>query len=195
VAEAKKLMVAAGYNAAVPIDYYTLPSAGEIPEGDQLVIDSLQQSGLFAVNVVRSANTVAHRNCRSLGQCDGIVQSSTSEDVDHVIYRDYHSAGNTEGEQAYPDPRIDAAAEKQRRELDPVKRIEFLKEFQMVAAELMPAVPFIHQYTTFSFRWPWLRNYTVGYNQGAGMPEGWPTPGGHLHWLDPDMPNRERGAT
>ena len=105
---------------------------------------------------------MAHRDCRSLGQCDGLVQSSTSEDADHVIYRDYHSQGNTEGEQAYPDPRIDRVAEAQRRELDVKKRIEYLKEFQMLAAELMPDVPFVHQYTTFRFRWPWLHNINWG---------------------------------
>jgi ABC-type transport system substrate-binding protein len=195
VAEARKLMQAAGFDQAVPVDYHVLPEAGEVPEEQQLVIDSLNQSGLFAVNTIRSANTVAHRNCRSLGQCDGLVQSGVSEDADHIIYRDYHSQGNTEGEQAYPDPRIDAVAEAQRRELDPARRIEYLKEFQRVAAELMPTIPFIHDYTTFVFRWPWLHNYTHGWTQGEGMPTGRPVLGGHLQWLDPNMPNRNSGAT
>jgi peptide/nickel transport system substrate-binding protein len=195
VTRARQLLQASGFNNPIPLDYYVLPSGGEVPEQDQLVIDSMSQSGLWQINTVRSANTVAHRNCRSLGQCDGLVQSSTSEDVDHVIYRDYHSAGNTEGEQAYPDPRIDAAAEAQRRELDPAKRIEYIKEFQRVAAELMPTIPYIHDFTSFAFRWPWVHNYTHGWNQGAGMPNGRPVIGGHLQWLDSAMPNRDRGAT
>jgi peptide/nickel transport system substrate-binding protein len=195
VAEAKKLMVAAGFNDAVDIDYHVLPSGdGVVPEQDQLVIDSLNQSGLFRVTTVRSVNTVAHRNCRSLGQCDGLVQSSTSEDADFIIYRDYHSLGNTEGEQAYPDPRIDRVAEAQRKEMDVPKRMELLKEFQMIAAELMPAIPYIHQYTSFRFRWPWLHNVNYG-SAGGGLPEGRPVLGGHLHWLDANMPNRERGAS
>jgi ABC-type transport system substrate-binding protein len=195
VAEAKKLMTAAGFTSAVPVDYHVLPEAGEIPEEQQLVVDSLLQSGLFAVNTIRSANTVAHRNCRSLGQCDGLVQSGVSEDADHIIYRDYHSQGNTEGEQAYPDPRIDAVAEAQRKELDPAKRIEYLKDFQRIAAELMPAIPFIHDFTIFSFRWPWLHNYTHGWHQSAGMPAGRPVLGGHLQWLDENMPDRDKGAS
>jgi peptide/nickel transport system substrate-binding protein len=192
IAEAKKLINAAGHQTPIDIDYTTLPSSdGVIPEQDQLVIDSLQQSGNFKVNVIRSINTVVHRTCRSLGQCDGLVQSSTSEDADYIIYRDYHSAGNLEGEQAYPDPRIDAAAEAQRRELDPAKRIEYLKEFQMVAAELMPAIPYIHQFTNFYFRWPWLHNTNYA-STGEGTPTGQPVLGGHLQWLDPSMPNRDR---
>jgi peptide/nickel transport system substrate-binding protein len=192
-AAAKQLMVAAGHNQAVPIDYYVLPSGGEIPEQDQLVIDSLNQSGNFAVNVIRSINSVEHRNCRSLGRCDGIVQTSVSEEADYVIYRDFHSQGNTEGEQAYPDPRIDRVAEAQRKELDVAKRIEHLKEFQMIAAELIPVLPWIHQYTSFRFRWPWLHN--SNYGDAGSPPEGRPIPGGHLQWLDAEMPRRNTGAS
>jgi peptide/nickel transport system substrate-binding protein len=195
-AEAKKLTAAAGFTNAIDIDYYVLPAGGgQIPEEDQLTIDRLQASGVFKVNVIRSQNTVVHRQCRSLGQCDGLVQSSTSEDVDHVIFRDYHSEGNTEGEQAYPDPRVDKVAEAQRKEMDPVKRIEYLKEFQKLAAETMPAIPYVHQYTTFSFRWPWLHNINYGMPEIEGVADGRPIWGGHLQWLDKDMPNREKGAS
>jgi peptide/nickel transport system substrate-binding protein len=189
VAEAKKLMEAAGFSGPVDIDYWVLPAAGVVPEQDSLVEDSLKRSGLFNVKEIQSANTVAHRECRSLGRCDGLVQSSSSRDPDGVIYRDYHSQGNTEGEQAYPDPRIDAIAEAQRKELDPQKRIQLLKDFQMLAGELMPAIPYIHDFTTYSFRWPWVHNINHG-----SVNSGRPTAGGHLQWLDKDMPNRERGA-
>jgi ABC-type transport system substrate-binding protein len=196
IAEAKKLVEAAGVPMPIDVDYHVLPGGGgAVPEEDQLTIDRLQASGVFKVNVQRSQNTVAHRECRSLGKCDGLVQSSTSEDADHVIYRDYHSLGNTEGDQAYPDPRIDRAAEAQRKEMDPAKRVQALKDFQMVAAELMPAIPYVHQYTTFSFRWPWLHNINRGMpGTGGTIPDGRPIAGGHLQWLDKDMPNRDRGA-
>ena len=199
-AEAKKLIAAAGITTPIDIDFYTLPVGGQAPESDQLTIDRLASSGNFKVNTIRSQNTVSHRECRSLGRCDGLVQSSTNEDADHVVYRDFHSLGNTEGEQAFPDPRIDRIAELQRREMDPDKRIEYLKEFQRLAAELMPTIPDIHQYTEFSFRWPWLHNTHVGgpdtgEASATGVPEGRPVAGGHLQWLDANMPGRERGAS
>jgi ABC-type transport system substrate-binding protein len=193
-AEAKKMLAAAGFTQPIDIQFWTLPAGGEIIEVDQLSIDSLGQSGNFKVEVIRSPNTVAHRNCRSLGQCDGIVQSSVSEDADYIIERDYLSYGNKEGEQAYPDPRIDRVAEAQRRELDPVKRIELLKEFQRIATELTPVIPYVHQYTQFRFRWPWLHNSAMGFTTSDALPEGRPVAGGHLQWLDKDMPNREKGA-
>jgi peptide/nickel transport system substrate-binding protein len=197
VAEAKKLMAAAGYTSPVDIDYYVLPgSDGVVSEEEQLVVDSLGAAGTFKLNIIRSANTVVHRNCRSLGQCDGIVSSGSGDDydADRAIFRDYHSLGNTGGSQAYPDPRIDRVADAQRRELDVQKRIDYIKEFQLLAAEIMPLVPFVHQYTTFRFRWPYVHNTAFGY-PGAGLPEGRPVWGSHKHWLDKDMPNRERGAS
>ena len=197
VAEAKKLTGAAGFSGPIDAQYWVLPNAqGVIPEEEQLVIDRLQAAGTFKLEVVRSPNTVAHRNCRSLGQCDGFVSSGTGDDydADRVIYRDYHSLGNTEGDQAYPDPRIDRVAEAQRTELDVEKRIGLIKEFQYLAAELMPVVPFVHQYTTFRFRWPWVHNGHYGLQPSDQLTEGRPVAGAHKQWLDKDMPNRERGA-
>ncbi|MPZ47906.1 MAG: hypothetical protein GEU75_01080 [Dehalococcoidia bacterium] len=195
VAEAKKLTTAAGFPNEIGIDYYVLPAGGVIPEVEQLITTSLGASGTFKVNVVRSANTVAHRDCRSLGHCDGLVESGNDVEADYVITADYYSKGNKSGEQAYPDPRIDAVAVAQRREMDPQKRIEYLKEFQRVVAELMPLVPYAHQYTELSFRWPWLHNVNRGEPPGNEIPEGRPISGGHLQWLDASMPNREKGAS
>jgi peptide/nickel transport system substrate-binding protein len=197
LAEAKKLLSAAGFNSAIDMDYTVLPGGGGVvPEVEQLAIDSLVASGNFKLNVIRSANTVVHRNCRSLGQCDGIVVSGGGDDydADRAIFRDYHSLGNTGGEQAYPDPRIDAVGEAQRREFDVAKRIQYIKDFQMLAAELFPLVPFEHQYTSFRFRWPYVHNHHTA-PIGAGMPAGRIVAGSHKQWLDSQMPNRERGAS
>jgi ABC-type transport system substrate-binding protein len=197
VAEAKKLMAAAGYSSAVDAQYYVLPdAAGKVEEEEQLAIDSLVASGTFKLDIVRSPNTVAHRNCRSLGQCDGFVSSGSGDDydADRVLYRDYHSQGNTGGEQAYPHPRIDRVAEAQRREFDVQKRIELIKEFQHLAAEIMPIVPFVHQYTTFRFRWPYVHNTHWGLQVAGELPEGRPVWGAHKQWLDKDMPNRDRAT-
>jgi len=99
--------------------------------------------------------------------------------ADRTIYRDFHSEGNTAGDQAFPDPRIDRVAEAQRREMDISKRIESLKEFQRIAGELMPVLPTIHQFTVFRFRWPWLHNSSFGYPIDSDLPpgnsrSGWP---------------------
>jgi ABC-type transport system substrate-binding protein len=82
LSEARKLTAAAGFSESVPIEYWVLPQAGVIPDEEQLVIDSLGASGIFSVEVVRSVNATAHRNCTSLGQCDGLSSAGGGTDYD-----------------------------------------------------------------------------------------------------------------
>lgn len=189
VAEAKKLTGAAGHAGLLDIQWTVLPEAGELPEQEGLAIDSLNKSGVFEVNVKTSANTVEHRECRSLGNCVGLAQSGIAEDPDYIL-RKYHSEGARPGaEIAYPNADIDRIADTYRLELDAQKRLALLKELQMVAAKHFPTVPFVHDFTSFSFRWPWLHNLNHGDLSGQGT-DGRPVWGGHVQWLDPDMPRR-----
>jgi peptide/nickel transport system substrate-binding protein len=184
--EAKKLATAAGFSEPIELNYWILPSGGELPETQQLTVDSLNQSGVFRMNVKLSPNTVAHRDCRSLGQCSGLVQSSISEHIEYVL-RDQHSAGpRPGGEPAYPNAEYDRLADQYRRELDPEKANGLLKDIQLVQAQHFTTIPFIHQYTSFGFRWPWLHNINYGHEGQDGRPI-W---GGHKQWLDADMPRR-----
>lgn len=204
-AEARKLTAAAGYNEAISLPFYVALEAGEIPDETQLVMDSIDKSGAFKLDTVRVPTAREHDRYRLEGLYDGLIpQSSSSDDADYFVMLDYHSQGRvgTRGlqHQAYPDPRMDALGEAQRREVDLEKRYGLLKDFQMLVAELMPAIPGRHQFTTFSFRWPWVHNLgfgtTSGNWSGASSPtKGMPVLGGHLHWLDKDMPNREQGAS
>jgi ABC-type transport system substrate-binding protein len=54
-------------------------------------------------------------------------------------------------------------------------------------AETMYQLPGRDAFTDFSFRWPWLHN--------ANYLPATPYLGGHLHWLDIEMPNREQGPS
>jgi ABC-type transport system substrate-binding protein len=195
VAEAKKLTAAAGHTSAIPLPYYVALSNGEIPEENLVVMDSMQASGVFNLQVERVPTAAEHNRYRIQGLYDGLIpQSSQNDDADYFIMRDYHTAGRPAPDrQAYPDPRIDALGDAQRKELDLEKRSQILKDFQMLAAELMPAIPGRHQFTTFAFRWPWVHNLAFGGNGGSPT-DGQPILGGHLQWLDPEMPGRNTGG-
>jgi hypothetical protein len=78
--------------------------------------------------------------------------------------------------------------------MDLEKRSQILKDFQILLAELMPAIPGRHQFTTFSFRWPWAHNLSFAGDNGSSPPTGQPVLGGQKIWLDPDMPNRNSGS-
>ena len=94
------------------------------------------------------------------------------------------------GPQAFPDQRLDDLAVKQRSELDVERRLNLLKDFQRLTAELMPTIPGRHLNTTLSFRWPWLHN--LAYGSSGSPPQGRPIGGGHLQWLDASMPDRDK---
>jgi peptide/nickel transport system substrate-binding protein len=197
-AEAKKLTAAAGHNGPIPVPFYAVLTQGEIPEADQLVIDSMSRTGTVALDITRVPTAAEHNKYRVNGLYDGLVpQSGSSDDADYFVFRDYHSQGNPNGRQAFPDPRIDQLGLAQRQELDLEKRRALLKEFQMFMAGWMATIPGRHLYTQFSFRWPWLRNNNYGTTYGnwvsqGSPPDGFPVQGGHLHWLDPEMPDRDR---
>jgi hypothetical protein len=82
---------------------------------------------------------------------------------------------------------MDQLAEAQRHELDFDRRVSLIQDFQLYQAQKFYIVPGRSLYTTFSFRWPWLHNSNYADNLGSS-----PDLGGHLQWLDPDMPNRDR---
>jgi ABC-type transport system substrate-binding protein len=190
IAEAKKLTAAAGFANVIDINFRVLPGGGgQVPEDNALTIDSLNKSGVFRVTAQTSTNTVDHRNCRSLRQCNGLVQSSLNDDLEYVM-REYHSQGpRPGGEPAYGSPAIDRIADAFRREMDPQKRIALIHELQREAAQFFPTVPFVHQYTEFDIRWPWLHNAQHGDTSVQGM-SGRPVWGGHRQWLSSDMPRR-----
>jgi ABC-type transport system substrate-binding protein len=184
VAEAKKLKSAAGQQDVIELPFYVDASGGTESQDDQLVMDSLNASGLFGLKVHRSSNSTEHRQYRSLGQMEGIAAESGSGeyDADYFLFEDYHSQGvpKTELPLPYIDPRMERIAEAQRREIDIERRYALLKEWQLLAAEIMPSVPGRDLYNIFWFRWPWLRNFNWG--ESSITPRrrtpalGWPSP-------------------
>jgi peptide/nickel transport system substrate-binding protein len=192
-AEAKKLTAAAGFSQPIEMRFFVLPAEGIVPETEQLVMDSLAAAGAFKLNPHFAQSETEQREYRTAGTTvDGLIaQSGSTGEADRFIFRDYHSQGNMpRGPQAFPDQRLDDLAVKQRSELDVEKRLQLLKDFQMLTAELMPTIPGRHLFTTLAFRWPWLHN--LAYGSTGSPPQGRPVAGGHLQWLSPDMPDRDR---
>jgi ABC-type transport system substrate-binding protein len=189
LAEAKRLTAAAGFANAIDLPFY-VNTQGTIPEENQLVIDALKQSGVFNLQVVQMSANDFRTNINVDGKYDGTQQESAASgnDIDYVLYRDYHSS--RVGGVAFPDPKIDALAEAQRREADYEKRIAIIKDIQKYLAQNMLMNPGRSLYTRFSFRWPWVHNLNYG-GETTGVARN-PDLGGYLQWLDANMPNRDR---
>ena len=194
--EALKLVKAAGFEAPIPMDYPIQLSGGEIAEENQLVLDSFKATGTFDLKVERVPGRQAGNKYRIEGRFDGLLGwHSTGTGIDYVVMRDMHKNGRVGSRglqnQAYPDARMDDLGDAQRGEMDPEKRLEILRDIQHLQAEIFQFIPSRHRFTTFSFRWPWVHNLGYGTN-GGSPPNGRAILGGHLHWLDETMPNRDR---
>jgi ABC-type transport system substrate-binding protein len=178
--EAKKLTAAAGYSG--PIDLPIYISGSELNDGDTLLFKYLDEGGIFKAERKFTPANEYRTTINVDGKYDGTQGQSgaSGNDIDYVMYRDYHSS--RVGGVAFPDAKVDAYAEAQRREPDYQKRIELIKEIQLYLAERFLMNPGRNTFTTFSFRWPWLHNSNYG--------DQTPYIGGHLQWLDADMPRR-----
>ncbi|MPZ48084.1 MAG: hypothetical protein GEU75_02020 [Dehalococcoidia bacterium] len=184
VAEAKKLTAAAGFSGPAEFNWMYNASSGSAPQEDQLMIDSINQSGVFRVKAIAEANRVQERNCRSLRQCNAMIRTSGSEyDMDYFMREQTYGAREG-GDPVYPNPALNSLADKFRQEIDFEKRVAIVKDYQKAQAEFFSMIPATHEYTVFTFRQPWLHNV------GNPVAEGYPYFGGHQQWLSQDMPRR-----
>jgi ABC-type transport system substrate-binding protein len=185
-AEAIKLRQAAGYADPIPLPYY-VSGTGNLSDAEQLVTDSLRTSGVWDLQINQVPTSVYRVNINIHAAYDGMQQQSCSagNGVDYVMFRDYHSKAGVVPPVVI-DPEVDRLAELQRKTIDIEQRNEVVKEIQRYWAKVMPLPPGRHRYTEFAFRWPWLHNSNYAENRQSN-----PDIGLHLHWLDPDMPNRE----
>jgi peptide/nickel transport system substrate-binding protein len=179
VAEAKKLMTAAGHSSAVPLDFYQNDAPRqELEELYTLMTDSWHKSGLFkltrkTVTNVEFSNEILTRS--NFGP--GIARPNPvgGTDPDAWMSRQLHKDCTAT---VWLDPKMDDIVERQRKEMDPVKRIEIFKEFQRFQAENFYTFPAEGIVGSFGFWWDWLRNSQ------------YPLTMVHKHWLAKDMPRR-----
>ena len=190
--EAKKLMAAAGFSEPIVLPYY-ISGTGALADAETLVVDGFGASGVFKLDIHRVPENEYRTTINVDGKYDGTQSESgaSGNDIDYVMFRDYHSS--RVGGVAFPDPKMDQLAEAQRKEPDFQRRVAAIKEIQNYLAQKMYMNPGRSLFTTFSFRWPWLHNtaYTgeVGVDGDIGRN---PELGGYLQWLDPAMPSRDK---
>jgi ABC-type transport system substrate-binding protein len=180
VAGAKQLLDAAGMGSGFDFDLFA--SAGNTSTPSQSVADSvnLYMEYYKKSNLVRPTlkwmtrqeffdSVVYYSDVKGLGN----QQGSSGNDVDYLLGLDYYS--KSVRLPPFVTPELDKIIEDQRREPDPVRRNERLKDFQRYCAANFPQLPGVGRWTAFRFEWDWLRNTNAL---------------GHQWWLAQDMPKR-----
>lgn len=179
VAEARKLIEAAGYTPPLEIDAFTSAGyTGQEADRLNLVVDQWHKSGLFKINLQRVPAQQWTMQYLVEFNYSGIIPASLhGGDMDYFLYNLYHSNGAQNG--PWSDARIDALIEAQRREMDVNRRNEIIKEFQRyIATKFYNLIPADGEIPTYTAQWPWVRNLSYSATDG------------HLWWLAPDMPRR-----
>jgi ABC-type transport system substrate-binding protein len=180
VAAAKQMLEAAGQGSGLDFDFYA--NAGQTTSPSQSVVDTVnlyldywKKSGLIRPSMNWMTRQEWFDRVVYLSDVKGLgnQQSSSGNDVDYLLGLDYYS--KSVRFPPFSSPQLDTIIEAQRREADPVRRAEKLKDFQRYCAEDFAQLPGQGRWTTFSFEWDWVRNTN---NLG------------HLWWLDPNMPRR-----
>jgi ABC-type transport system substrate-binding protein len=172
VAEAKKLLSAAGYANGVEADftYFTSGQYGsQWPRYHDIWKGMLEADGLFKLrtNIVDYQTVWLPKYLYSKGLFDGITLSLTTlfPDVDGYLFAMDHSRGQYI-RRPFPDEKMDQLIDGQRREFDRNRRVGLIKEYQRYAASKMYDSPVSGQALGFSLNWPWVGNAGV-YNSWA----------------------------
>ncbi len=171
IAEAKKLMEAAGFGSGIETDIAwiatgqygtTFPKQAEVFKG------MLEESGLFKLKQVNPDYQTDYVPNYYFGKGNfkgiAIAAITTYPEIDQFLVSYYHSTGARQkvafnGESM--DPELDTLIMNQRKELDANKRKTIIQDIQKRMADKMHVMPWPGQSPGFSLFWPWIGNAGV----------------------------------
>jgi peptide/nickel transport system substrate-binding protein len=183
LAEAKKLLAAAGYNGQeVPAAYISTSQYGTVfPNMCQIQVGFMNEAGIKTKIANPDYQTVWLNNYYyGKGNFEGIAvgADSTEADVGTFYFARSHPKGprfkgfSPDGSNpANGDPEMTKMIEDVRKEFDTEKRRDIAKRFQQYAAKSMYMVPFPGLAAPFVLRWPSIGNggvFIVGSQYGGG---------------------------
>jgi peptide/nickel transport system substrate-binding protein len=199
VAEAKKLLAAAGYAAGLDTVFHYPVGGWNIESDCQVFIGFLAEAGIKAEADTSAGFTVDYRPkfADSHGDFTGFSTRPVPQDLlpdpVEIAFTMYvpNKSTNFSGFMAdglsweAGDPKHTELLTKARQEFDEKKRIELLREFQRNEADSLYLVRWPGTATTFRLFWPAVRNVQVWRNEL--ITGGEPQPMGSLAtlWLDP----------
>jgi ABC-type transport system substrate-binding protein len=191
VAEAKKLVSAAGFNTGV--EYISTRAGGNYgPEYDRQIeiMEGMAAEAGFRprANVVQYQNDLIPNYQNVQGEFEGIAwmlrPQSSSDPIDKLAENLFSKSGDnfigfdTAGKGDHSgDSYVDDAIRKSRVERDTNKRKQIMADLQRHLGEQMYLVRPVAGATGFELAWPALRNFL--YFRGARRSEEWP-----YFWLD-----------
>jgi peptide/nickel transport system substrate-binding protein len=184
VAEAKKLLAAAGHANGFDFDYHYTSNGYDTFYLKQVDIwqGMFQGIGLRPKMLPEDYTTTFLPGLRNNGKFLGAKLSGSSAQGDPIemVSLHYHSEGGFGQHQVafQHEPDVDKMVNDMRSEFDSAKRIQLLQEFQRTMSKRMRMIWHAGVAPTLRLSWPWLANYSAftTYNETAAGTEAFP------HW-------------
>jgi ABC-type transport system substrate-binding protein len=170
VAEAKKLVEAAGLKT--PVASMIHVALGYNPtrqKQDEVLAGHVSESGVFNIAIDGldyNTSWRAARESRGAGFAGLLTHFQSGPTTDYILNRTYTPTGSNA---VSPDPiaGVTDLINRQRREVDPQKRMGIIHDIQKNLAMEWPCVYYLGDVPTFSLRWPWLKNDGVFQTGGS----------------------------
>ncbi|HLF78950.1 MAG TPA: ABC transporter substrate-binding protein [Dehalococcoidia bacterium] len=186
VAEAKKLLSAAGYanGFSYPSAWPNFPLFGpQFPQQMEVIMSFNREIGLKPESVPIDYNLKYLPDfVTKRGQHEGVVFTlgavSSPDPVDFYVWRYYSKSGATSGAvfgdigsgDGAGDPKVDELIEKAKAEFDAKKQGVILSDLQKYLAGMQYAISSPGLGTSFSLAWPCVQNYLTFQGDSRGAP-------------------------
>jgi peptide/nickel transport system substrate-binding protein len=182
LAEAKKLLAAAGYPNGFDVEQTFTTSIGN--ENQREILAQFAREAGFRINATPVDITTKYTPMRdSKGQFEGLLVKSGGDVADPIAEMAYHyslKAGvnfygfNANGKSAPTgDPFVESLITKGMAEFEPEKRREIAIEMQKYLAEQMYLVMYPGGSSGFAIAWPCLKNFGVYTGPSDQVPTYW----------------------
>ena len=194
IAEAKKLIAAAGYPNGIDVDSYWITTGNygrDLNKWTEAIFGMALDAGInVATHSVNFAAEWRPNYTLARGNFEGLsnIQDSGPADLGAYLFSHYHPNGalfmgfSHDGKSTFAgDPYLTDLCQKLRREFDSESRIAMAKDLQRYEAKMQYYPRYPGGSTSFRLAWPALRNYQVFLSESAeGM-----IAAERFHWIDP----------
>jgi peptide/nickel transport system substrate-binding protein len=159
VQKAKQLLSAAGYTNGVDIEFAVTPAYGDqyLSEA-QLLQAQLKKAGIN-LNLKSIDKNAYSSNKKSGNYVMTMTGKDIEGDVDSYLYATFHS-GSKDNYAGVNDPKLDAMLEAQRKEIDPAKRKDLVRQAVKYINVDQAYGLALEMGTTYAFSTPALKNFS-----------------------------------
>lgn len=170
VAEARKLVEAAGFNPPVPAKYsYYTDNNQDVVKENQVMAQMITESGVFNMELdglLYNTSWRTARNSEGMG-FTGVLHHQGAQVSAESIFTQKYTVGGRNAVGTSPIPGVTDQIAKLRSEVDPLKHTAIIQDIEKRLALEFPDILRAGTVPGFTLHWPWFKNSGV-FKEGLG---------------------------